>query len=86
MFLQVIENIDERKNIIEDIIYDYIFLFLGGSEPNLADLNVYGILTAMQGCQAFQDLMNNTKIQPWFKRMKNLVEPHRIDTPVRSIS
>ncbi|CAF1242516.1 unnamed protein product [Adineta steineri] len=57
--------------------------FLGGSEPNLADLNVYGVLTAIQGCEAFQDLMTNTKIQPWFERMKNLVEPHRIDTPVR---
>jgi len=60
--------------------------FLGGSEPNLADLNVYGILTAIQGSDAFQDLMINTKIQPWFDRMKNLIEPYRIDTPVRSIS
>jgi len=60
--------------------------FLGGSEPNLADLNVYGILTAIQGCEAFDDLMTNTKIQPWFERMKNLVEPHRIDKPVHSIS
>ncbi|CAF3972137.1 unnamed protein product [Rotaria sp. Silwood2] len=50
--------------------------FLGGSEPNLADLNVYGVLTAIQGCEAFQDLMNNTKIQPWFERMKHKVEPH----------
>ncbi|UJR20674.1 hypothetical protein I4U23_023795 [Adineta vaga] len=60
--------------------------FLGGSEPNLADLNVYGILTAIQGCEAFHDLMTKTKIQPWFERMKNLVEPHRIDTLVRAIS
>lgn len=58
--------------------------FLGGSEPNLADLNVYGILTAIQGCEAFDDLMKNTKIGPWFERMRNLIEPHRIDTPVRS--
>jgi hypothetical protein len=47
---------------------------------------VYGILTAIQGSDAFQDLMINTKIQPWFDRMKNLIEPYRIDTPVRSIS
>ena len=60
--------------------------FLGGSEPNLADINVYGILTAIQGCQAFEDLMTHTNIRPWFERMKNLIEPHRIDTPVRSIS
>ncbi len=47
---------------------------------------MYGILTAMQGCDAFKDLMTNTKIKPWFERMKNLIETHRIDTPVRSIS
>ncbi|CAF0794314.1 unnamed protein product [Adineta ricciae] len=58
--------------------------FLGGSEPNVADLNAYGILTAIQGCEAFEDLMKNTKIQPWFERMRNLVEPHRIDTPARA--
>ncbi|CAF3562279.1 unnamed protein product [Rotaria socialis] len=59
--------------------------FHGGFEPNLADLNVYGILTAIEGSDAFQDLMNNTKIQPWFARMKNLVEPHRIDTSIMTI-
>ena len=58
--------------------------FSGGSEPNLADLNVYGILTAIQGCEAFQDLMNNTKIQPWFERMKHLVEPHFEDNRIRA--
>ncbi len=64
---------------------DY-FKILGGTEPNLADLNVYGILTAIQGCAAFQDLMNNTKIQPWFERMKHLVEPHFMDNRIRAIT
>jgi len=45
---------------------------------------VYGILTAIQGCEAFQDLMNNTKIQPWFERMKHLVEPHFVDNRIRA--
>ncbi|CAF0938587.1 unnamed protein product [Adineta ricciae] len=58
--------------------------FLGGSQPNLADLNVYGILTAIQGTEAFQDLMNHTKIQPWFERMKHLVEPHFADNRIRA--
>ena len=61
-----------------------VLFFSGGSQPNLADLNVYGILTAIQGCEAFQDLMNNTKIQPWFERMKNLVEPHFDDKRIRA--
>jgi microsomal prostaglandin-E synthase 2 len=63
-----------------------LYSVLGGSEPNLADLNAYGILTAIQGCEAFDDLMKNTKIQPWFERMKQLVETHRVDTRVHSIS
>jgi hypothetical protein len=46
-------------------------------------MNVYGILTAIQGCQAFDDLMNTTNIRPWFERMQQLVEPSRIDTSVR---
>lgn len=58
--------------------------FLGGSEPNLADLSVYDILTSIQGFEAFQDLMNNTKIQPWFERMKHLVEPHFVDNHIRA--
>ncbi|CAF3622387.1 unnamed protein product [Rotaria sp. Silwood1] len=57
---------------------------LRGSEPNLADLNVYGVLTAIQGCEAFQDLLSNTKIQPWFERMKHVVEPHFADNQIRA--
>lgn len=36
--------------------------FLGGKEPNLADLNVFGVLNSMEGCQAFKDCLQNTKI------------------------
>ena len=62
---------------------DDVILILGGSEPSVADVNVYGILTSMQGCQAFEDLMNTCQIRAWFERMQNLIEPHRIDTSVR---
>ena len=47
---------------------------------------MYGILTLIQGCEAFDDLMKHTNIQPWFERMKKLIEPHRSETRVRSIS
>ncbi|KAG7171256.1 prostaglandin E synthase 2-like isoform X1 [Homarus americanus] len=50
--------------------------FMGGDQPNLSDLAVYGILTAVEGCDAFQDLKNNTKITPWFERMKEVVIQH----------
>ncbi|XP_074623392.1 prostaglandin E synthase 2-like [Acropora palmata] len=34
--------------------------FMGGSAPNLADLAVYGVLSGLEGLDAFQDLMANT--------------------------
>lgn len=36
--------------------------FHGGKQPNLADLAVYGVLSSMEGCQAFKDIMTNTQI------------------------
>lgn len=63
-----------------------IISFVGCFATNLADLNVYDILTTIERCQAFVDLIANTNIQAWFKRMKNFVEPHRLDAPVCSIS
>lgn len=51
--------------------------FLGGKEPNLADLNVFGVLNSMEGCQAFKDCLQNTKIGPWFNAMKEYVRNRR---------
>lgn len=36
--------------------------FLGGKIPNLADISVFGVLSSMEGCAAFQDCLANTKI------------------------
>lgn len=36
--------------------------FLGGKQPNLADLAFYGALNSMEGCAAFHDVLQNTKI------------------------
>lgn len=47
--------------------------FMGGDQPNLADLAVYGVLTAVEGCDAFQDLKRNTKISVWYDRMTEAV-------------
>ncbi|OCT65440.1 hypothetical protein XELAEV_18041680mg [Xenopus laevis] len=38
--------------------------FMGGSQPNLADLAVYGVLRVMEGLESFNDMMINTKIKP----------------------
>lgn len=47
--------------------------FLGGDEPNLADLNMYGVLSAIEGYDAFHDLLKNTNIGPWYNRMQRKV-------------
>ncbi|XP_067613065.1 prostaglandin E synthase 2 [Eurosta solidaginis] len=51
--------------------------FMGGDRPNLADLSVFGVLNSMEGCQAFKDCMENTKIGGWYNGMKELVERNR---------
>jgi len=48
--------------------------FMGGETPNLGDLSMYGVLTAIEGCEAFQDMMQNTKISPWFHLMQKQVK------------
>lgn len=51
--------------------------FHGGKIPNLADLAVFGVLNSMEGCQAFDDCLQNTKIGPWFYAMKDYVNQHK---------
>ena len=50
--------------------------FLGGHQPNLADLAVFGCLSAIEGCETFQDLEQNSSIVKWFYRMKEAVARH----------
>jgi len=47
--------------------------FMGGELPNLSDLAVFGVLTAVEGCEAFSDARRETKIGAWFDRMKAAV-------------
>ncbi|KAI5641360.1 glutaredoxin domain-containing protein [Phthorimaea operculella] len=51
--------------------------FLGGQKPNLADISVYGILSSIEGCQAFQDLRNSTTIGKWYDDVKHNLESQR---------
>uniref|UniRef100_A0A3P9KQ71 Prostaglandin E synthase 2 n=1 Tax=Oryzias latipes TaxID=8090 RepID=A0A3P9KQ71_ORYLA len=50
--------------------------FMGGSQPNLADLAVFGVLRVMEGLQAFQDMMDNTKVKHWYRRMERAALNH----------
>lgn len=51
--------------------------FMGGRQPNLSDLAVYGILSSIEGCIAFQDLLDNSKIGSWYFSMKDAVSHHQ---------
>ncbi|XP_058491409.1 prostaglandin E synthase 2 [Solea solea] len=50
--------------------------FMGGDCPNLADLAVFGVLRVMEGLQAFDDMMNNTKVKWWYRRMERATLGH----------
>jgi len=50
--------------------------FMGGEQPNLADLNVYGVLSSIESCDAWQDALKNTNIGDWYTRMKIQVNSH----------
>lgn len=50
--------------------------FLGGTDPNLADLAVYGVLCSIEGCLAFKDLLQHTNIGTWYHKMKEAVQKH----------
>ena len=36
--------------------------------------NMYGVLSAIEGYDAFKDLLQNTNIGPWYQRMKTKVK------------
>lgn len=49
--------------------------FLGGSEPNMADLSLFGVIRSVVGLDTFDALLQNTSIEPWFTRMTKAVGP-----------
>nr|XP_032832228.1 prostaglandin E synthase 2 [Petromyzon marinus] len=51
--------------------------FMGGQSPNLADLAVFGVLRVMEGLQAFDDVMANTKLGPWYERTQQAIGQQR---------
>lgn len=38
---------------------------------------MYGVLSGLEGLDAFQDLMNNTDIKPWYNRVRTAVQTHQ---------
>lgn len=49
--------------------------FHGGSKPDLADLDVYGVLQAVRGHRVYKEISNSTLIKTWLERMDKEVMP-----------
>ncbi|KAI4347266.1 hypothetical protein L6164_008090 [Bauhinia variegata] len=47
--------------------------FLGGSNPNLADLAVFGVLRPIRYLRSGKDMVEHTRIGEWYTRMENVV-------------
>ncbi|GMP44669.1 hypothetical protein CsSME_00013501 [Camellia sinensis var. sinensis] len=53
--------------------------YLGGSNPNLADLAVFGVLRPIRHLKSGRDMVEHTRIGEWYTRMESTVgEPSRI--------
>ncbi|OTF73916.1 hypothetical protein BLA29_008044 [Euroglyphus maynei] len=50
---------------------------MGGDKPSLSDLTVYGVLSSIEGCKAFGDLIENTKLSEWYYSVKSMVNEHQ---------
>ncbi|BFG17616.1 hypothetical protein CerSpe_038900 [Prunus speciosa] len=54
--------------------------FLGGSNPNLADLAAFGVLRPIRHLKSGKDMVENTRIGEWYTRMESSVgESARIE-------
>jgi len=71
------------KENVRESLYDYVDEWLaevgdqkfhGGDAPNLADLAVFGVLRCMEDTEAFADMLEFTKVGPWYGRMKKLCD------------
>lgn len=60
-------------------------MFMGGDKPNLADLSVFGVLRSIEGCNAFDDLLENTSIKTWYFAVKECCQSHAGKQLVQSI-
>lgn len=60
--------------------------FNGGTEPDLSDLAVYGVLNSIEGCEAFRDAMEAVpKMADWYNRVQMKVK-HSEGRPVLALT
>jgi len=80
--LKTRHNITDERKAMKDAFKEFLEAkggrkFMGGDEPNLADLSLYGAINSFVGCRAFAEMRNETKIGQWFEDVHTAVAEHR---------
>lgn len=92
------KRLAKRHNLKEDVrlsLYDAVNhwlrngvgsknRFMGGNQPNLADLAVFGVLNSIEGTWAFSDLLSNTNVLNWYMGVKEMVVNRKGRLPLPS--
>ncbi|MFH4978983.1 hypothetical protein AB6A40_005692 [Gnathostoma spinigerum] len=73
------EIVDERQSLLDACNKWMDALgsnrpFMGGPQPNLADLALYGCMNSFVGCDAFKEVCEKSSICEWYGRMRTQVE------------
>lgn len=52
-------------------------VFLGGNEPNLADLELHGAISSFYGTSTFKELKEKCDIGKWYDNVGKAIQEHR---------
>lgn len=70
---------DARKRLLEEVnkfvdggLQNGKREFHGGKKPDIADLDIYGVMQSVRGHRVYEDIKANTAIDPWLQRMDAL--------------
>ncbi|KAK6032525.1 glutaredoxin [Ostertagia ostertagi] len=75
-------NISDERQELKDAFEEWMNAigpnrtFMGGDKPNLADLAMYGAMTAFAGCGAFKEAIESSSIKHWFEAVRSAVQNH----------
>eukprot|EP00246_Nothoceros_aenigmaticus_P002790 TRINITY_DN13657_c0_g1_i2.p1 TRINITY_DN13657_c0_g1~~TRINITY_DN13657_c0_g1_i2.p1 ORF type:complete len:149 (+),score=22.83 TRINITY_DN13657_c0_g1_i2:249-695(+) len=71
-------NITDARTALYEAVNEWVSAlngrtFMGGCQPNLADLAVFGVLRPIRHLQAGCDMVSNTGIGDWYSQMEKAV-------------
>lgn len=71
-------NIDDERTALFHALDEWVSAmgdkpFLGGKVPNLGDVAVYGCIKAISGLDTHRDVLEHTKVGPWYQRVQEAV-------------